>query len=339
MTGRWAERFVTSPWRWMLLPAWMLWRPPVNLRNTAYDHGWLQPQRLPVPVICVGNLSAGGTGKTPTVAWLGALLQQQGRRPAVISRGYGGHGEAAGNDEARMLHLPVHCNPNRYRAGLAAIAAGADCLLMDDGFQHRQLFRDLDLVCLDATRPWGRSDGRHGGTLPLGLLREGPQALRRADAAILTRCDQAPAGRLDSLRRDLAHLGIPVVSARHRPSGLRQGDCPIALSELRGRRVLLVSAIGHPVAFAATAQELGADIVSHQAFPDHHAWTKAEQAELLSAAEAEQATLLITAKDAVKWQSTVPWVLDVVLDLPPEDAKTLTALVLATLASSTATPR
>lgn len=303
-TAERAETLMTGPLRLLLVWPWLLYRPLVRLRNLLFDWGLRRARRLPVAVCSVGNIGLGGTGKTPVVALLGERLAARGLRPMVLSRGY--KGDAGGNDEAAMLDLPVRCDPVRVRAGRQAIADGATALVLDDGFQHRQLARDLDLVCIDATRPWGRADGRRGRTLPLGLLREAPAALGRADLLMVTRCDQVDAQRLERLVAQLERFGKPVLRCRHAPVALRElgADATRQPAELAGTRVVLASGIGNPGAFAATVRQLGAEPAAEHRFPDHHRFTAAEVAALLETAG--EAPLLITAKDAVKWLPLVP---------------------------------
>src|SRR5438876_5539483 len=170
----------------------------VHLRNWCYDRGWLPTHRPPVPVISVGNLTAGGTGKTPCVEYLARFLQARGLRPAVLSRGYRGNGRP--NDEALILEANLPDVPHLQgkdrvtRASQAVRVFGADVLILDDGFQHRRLRRDLDLVLIDAMNPWG-----HGRLLPRGLLREPISSLRRADAVIVTRLDQAQPAEIERI--------------------------------------------------------------------------------------------------------------------------------------------
>ncbi|MHC5067008.1 MAG: tetraacyldisaccharide 4'-kinase [Planctomycetota bacterium] len=294
-----AEQLLAGPVGWIALLPWLIYRPLVWARNRAFDLGLRRIQRLPCPVFSVGNIGVGGTGKTPVVAALGDLLGQRGRQPAVLSRGYRA-GADGSNEEARMLNLPVHCDPQRYRGGQAALAAGADVLILDDGFQHRQLQRDCDLICLDATRPWGRRDGQRGRTLPLGLLREGPAALHRASALIITRCDQVSADRLHALERSLQRLAKPILHCRHAPHALRHldGSDGPPLTSLDGSEVTLISGIGNPSAFAATARSLGCTIRAHQRHDDHHHFTTTDLER--AAAIAPATTILCTSKDAVK---------------------------------------
>lgn len=290
------DHLLRSPWRWLGLPGWCVYRPLVALRNTAYDLGWKPILRLPVPVISIGNLAVGGTGKTPMVAWIAAHLSSQGHRPAILMRGY--RSDANGtNDEARLFTAPVVCNADRVAGGQRAIADGATCLLLDDGFQHRRLHRDLDLVLIDATCPWGG-----GAVLPLGLLREGLGSLARAQAVIVTRSDQVDAAALAAIDRRLSRWNIPIMHARHAPVRLTslQGSDSSPPELLRGRPVLLASGIGNPVGFERTAAALGWSITGHRRFPDHHPFTQADADALAQAASAANATLVVTDKDAVK---------------------------------------
>lgn len=306
MDRRHGERLLDGPGPALALALAGPWQAAVAVRNACYDRGLARVRRLPVPVVSVGNLVLGGSGKTPLVAWLVDLLRARGRRPAVLSRGYRGGGKA--NDEARLLSAPVYCDPDRYAGGCLAVAEGADCLVLDDGFQHRRLHRDADLLCLDASRPWGRSDGRLGALFPLGRLRESPRALARAEAVVLTRCDQVSAGRLARLQAQVAGRVSTVVVGRHAPSRLvdlagADGGPP---SGLAGRRVRAVSAIGHPAAFERTLADCGAVVVGRDRFPDHHGYGRRELQAILTHARREGSLVVTTAKDAVKWRELLP---------------------------------
>jgi tetraacyldisaccharide 4'-kinase len=307
-----------------------------GLRGRLYDRGWLPLERVDVPVISVGNLTAGGTGKTPAVALLARELLGRGLRPGVASRGYRSGGDAA-NDEGRLLGqllpgVPLVQDPDRAR-GARSLLSVVDVILLDDGFQHRRLARDLDLVLVDATRPWGLPAIAGGAVcelLPRGLLRESPAALARADLILLTRADQVEERELDELSRQLEHWapGVPQARAVHRPLGLRSvgavgaagaagaaedgGEAP-PLGELAGRTVDLVSAVGNPEAFERTVRALGAEIAEHRRFWDHHAYAPGD----LEGLAADGRWLLTTAKDAVKLHGVVQrcFALDVELEI------------------------
>ena len=290
----------------------------LRARNRLYDRRLLPAARLGAAVVSVGNLTAGGTGKTPMVAWLARELDRRGRRVGVLSRGYGapraGSGNSAAfNEEGELLArllpgVPHVQDPDRVRGGQELVRRGCDCVLLDDGFQHRRLARDLDLVLVDATRPWGLAavDGAPPvrAVLPRGLLREPPSGLARADAIVLTRADQAGEEALARLEEELSALapGKPLARAAHRPSLVARHDPRGARVEalhpaaLAGRPVALVSAVGNPEAFERTARDLGADVRAVHRFPDHHRFTREEVAPLAR----DGALLLATAKDAVK---------------------------------------
>lgn len=274
-------------------------------RNGLYDAGLLPRARLAAPVVSVGNLSVGGTGKTPMVVWVARELERRGRRVGLLSRGYkASPGEL--NDEGRLMAelLPgvEHVqDADRVRGAGRLLRGGADVIVLDDGFQHRRLARDLDIVLVDATRPWGLpavGGAAVRSVLPRGLLREGVSGLARADSLVLTRSDAVSSSELAELEEELERLapGVPRALAEHRPSGLRRGQERLELGELDGRAVRLVSGIGNPGAFEATARSLGADVRGVHAFEDHHAYTR-EELEPLAARGDE---LLVTAKDAVK---------------------------------------
>jgi tetraacyldisaccharide 4'-kinase len=278
----------------------------VAARNAAYDAGLLGVARADVPVISIGNLTLGGTGKTPLVAWTAALLARLARRPAIASRGYGARpGETS--DEAAELAILLpgvpHCaDRDRRRAAARAVAAGADVVVLDDGFQHRRLARDLDVVAIDATDPFGC-----GHLFPRGLLREPLAGLARADAVVLTRSAAVDPPRRAAIRAALAAAcggRLPPVwaEADHRPVGLRTASGGTrSLDELRGRRVFAFAGIGNPAAFRATLVAHGAEVAAFRPLPDHHAYAAADLESLAREAAAARAELAVTTlKDLVK---------------------------------------
>lgn len=279
-----------------------------------------------MPVVCVGNLTLGGTGKTPLVAWVARRLAAGGRRPAIVSRGYGAaRGETS--DEAAELALLVPGVPHvadrdRVAGAGAAAAAGADCVVLDDGFQHRRLARDLDLVAIDATDPFGC-----GHLFPRGLLRERLAGLGRAHAAILTRVSGVPSARRAEIRARLtaacgSRMPRTWAEASHAPMGLRAPDgTRDELSWLAGRPVAAFAGIGNPGAFHATLRALGADVVAFRPFVDHHAYSRADLDDLAAWGKARGAAALVTTlKDLVK--------------LPASDALPLRALEIALVIES-----
>ncbi len=288
-------------------------------RRAVYDLGLAPSTRLSVPVISIGNLTAGGTGKTPAAAWLVGELQRRGLAPGLLSRGYGAaQGEV--NDEAQLLArlcpgVPHVQDPRRARGGAKLVERGVQAIVLDDGFQHRQLARDLDLVLVDATRPWGLPslDGAEPvcALLPRGLLREPRSSLARADAIVVTRSDQVAPAVIARLEADLARFapGRPLARAVHAPRAWRtERGQERPLAELAGREVDVASALGNPQAFEATLRTLGLAIREHRVFPDHHRYERAELEGL-----GGTRPLVVSAKDAVKLVPLgIPhWCLDV----------------------------
>jgi tetraacyldisaccharide 4'-kinase len=281
----------------------------VALRRAAYDVGVAPSERVDVPVVSVGNLSTGGTGKTPFCAFLVRELELRGLRPGICSRGYRSEPGRELNDEGRLLArlcpgvLQIQ-DKDRARGARELVAKGAGSIVLDDGFQHRRLQRDLDFVLVDATRPWGLPPAQAGdpsvcALLPRGLLREPPRSLARADAIVITRATTRPLAELTARIQELAP-GRPILCTDHRPARLRDergAERPIA--DLAGRTVDLVSAIGNPEAFEASVTAAGAKIRAHRVFEDHHGYAAEDVAGL-----GEDGTWLVTtAKDAVKLES------------------------------------
>jgi tetraacyldisaccharide 4'-kinase len=278
----------------------------VRSRNTAYDLGLLPSSGVPVPVISIGNLTLGGTGKTPLVAWAARTLDAAGLRPAIVSRGYGAaRGEM--NDEAAELglllpHVPHVADRDRVAAARTAVAAGARSVVLDDGFQHRRLARDLDIVAVDATDPFGC-----GRLFPRGLLREPLAGIARADAIVLTRAGLVDDRRRGEIRAAFARAcghRMPEVWAEsmHRPVGLRLASgLTLPLEHLRHARAAAFAGIGNPEAFGATLHELGAAPLGLRAFPDHHRYTDEDLDRVAAWGRSLGADLLVTTlKDLVK---------------------------------------
>ncbi|MBL6720408.1 MAG: tetraacyldisaccharide 4'-kinase [Planctomycetes bacterium] len=306
----------------LLAPPAVLMGWASRLRAALYDRRLLGAFEAGVPVVSLGNLTAGGTGKTPAAVLVVELLHALGHRPALLSRGYGAR-EGAPNDEAlelaRLLPGVDHVqDPDRVAGARRLVDRGATAIVLDDGFQHRRLAREVDLVLIDATRPLGLPAPAAGGEpveafLPRGLLREPPTALARAHAILLTRTDQVGAAALEALEVRVAGWapGVPVLHTRHAPARLLTPEGPRPLEEFAGTEVRLLSGIGNPGAFEATARSLGAHIREHRAHPDHHAF----RAEDLP--EREGPPILCTLKDASKLEALGlrPWVLEVRLEV------------------------
>ncbi len=287
-----------------------VYRTVVQQRNRAYDRQPRKSVSLPVPVISVGNLTTGGTGKTPLVRWLAGLLQCAGCRPVIVSRGYGSrHGQP--NDEARELALylpevPHVQNPDRVAAARAAMDQySAGSIVMDDGFQHRRLHRDLDIVLVDATCPFGFDH-----LLPRGLLREPVESLARASAVVITRCNLVTRPALDDLVRQIETI-LPrqrIAGAEFEMRELWNLDGTAGpLDELAGQPVVAFCGIGNPAAFREALTRQSIQLVDFVEWPDHHRYGIEDIRHLQSRARDHAASrLLCTVKDLVKIRELRP---------------------------------
>ena len=306
-------------------------------------------QSVGLPVISVGNITAGGTGKTPCIIRIAELLQSEGRHPAIISRGYKSGMEKEGGlvsdghsilatqkmagDEPYMMALklpgvPVLVGKDRISSARKAKELGADILLMDDGFQYWSMKRDRDIVLLDCTNPFG-----YGHALPRGLLREPLDSLRRASLFVLTKSDQVGPGKTEDIKGRLRQLAglVPVITSCHSPSAVtaygewKAGKERAPLGRTRGKRAYLVSGIGNPAAFAETAKEAGLFLTGEMAFDDHHDYTDEDIRNAESEGRRYGADMIVvTEKDAVKMmnlssikKSTIPfYVLEIEMTFP-----------------------
>jgi tetraacyldisaccharide 4'-kinase len=276
----------------------------VAWRNSGYDSGRRPIERVGVPVISVGNLTLGGSGKTPMVEWLARWLRARDVRVTIISRGYGAEAGAQ-NDEAleleeRLPDVPHLQNPDRVEAARVAIEEfECQAIVLDDGFQHRRLARDLDLVLIDALEPFG-----FGHIFPRGTLREPLAGLRRAHAVALSRADLVEPTERARLKEAVKRYAPNAVwlEVAHAPRRLVSSTGETrSLDDLAGQRVAAFCGIGNPAGFRRTLERLGATIVGFREFPDHHAYDRADIEALAEWAERLDAALLVcTAKDLVK---------------------------------------
>jgi tetraacyldisaccharide 4'-kinase len=328
-SGRWLER------RWygdvpplLLQPLSAVYGLAVRLRRTCYAHGWLASRSPGVPVVVVGNLTVGGTGKTPLVIWLATALGAAGHRPGIVLRGYGsrvraarlvGTADAAAEvgDEAlllaRRLAVPVAVGTDRVAAARLLARRGCTVVLSDDGLQHLALRREFAVVVIDGARGFG-----NGALLPAGPLREQPSALDMLDAVVIHGEDAHHVGR----GRGTLHMRLLPVSLREVRTEREQ-----SLDALRGASVHAVAGIGHPQRFFAMLRSLGAQPVEH-AFPDHHAY-RARDLQF-----DDDRRIVMTEKDAVKciaFADERTWYLRVAADLPEPDGTRLLRAVLASV--------
>ncbi len=276
----------------------------VRWRNRRFDRGWATMHRVPVPVVSVGNLTLGGTGKTPLVEWIAREFRRHGIGVAVVSRGYGA---AAGtrNDEAlelarRLPDVPQLQDPDRVAAAERAIEQfHSQVILLDDAFQHRRIARDLDIVVLDAVEPFG-----FGRVFPRGTLREPVSGLQRADLLVLSRADMAAADRRADIRRTaLAHARrAGWVECCHAPVALvNDGGDESPVAALSGQPVAAFCGLGNPAGFRHSLAACGLEPVAFRAFPDHHPYRREDLAALADWGREHSAEALVcTCKDLAK---------------------------------------
>lgn len=302
----------------VLPPLSLLYDAVTRARLSLYRRGTFHTAKLERPVISVGNITTGGTGKTPLVEWVARAIAAEGKKVCILTRGYGRkdpHLQVIVSDGYSVLASPgeagdepfllatklaglaaVISSADRFTAGQEAIKDfGAECFVLDDAFQHLRLARDLNIVTIDATNPWGG-----GSLLPHGRLRENPAGLTRADCVVMTRCDLVD--NTDALRQDILRLaGDRPVFVSHmravRVSPLKNGGQPLAATA----RVAAFCAVGNPSSFFANLRGAGYELTIEKSFPDHHIYSQTEIDSLVhSANESGAGALMTTAKDAVK---------------------------------------
>ena len=263
----------------------------------TYKVGIRKVHKAGLPVVSVGNLTLGGTGKTPLVMFLADYLVSSGRRPAILTRGYGG-------DENRMLtdelaEVPVYVGQDRVRSAKEAKRKGAEILILDDGYQHRRLERDLNLLLLDSVSPFG-----NGCLFPRGILREPESAIERADMIVLTKTDRLSMNRRKDLVTHLSRMapGKPIILSRHRPSFLSDvTDASYAAESICGKKVSLVSGIADPDYLSFMVEGLGATIVSRIDYIDHHSYSQSDINHIEESSRHHGSeNIIITKKDYVK---------------------------------------
>ena len=314
----------------------------VDRRSAWYDRGVFRRHRVSVPVISVGNVTAGGTGKTPLVEWIARTLAAEGLRPCIVTRGYrrkakgrivASNGteisatlEEAG-DEAFMLaeslkgKAAVVCDVDRVAGASWAIEnLKSDVIILDDGFQHRRLARDLDIVTVDATKPWG-----NGNLLPAGTLREPLAALSRADCFVITRADDTV--QTAALRAELRKLNAeaPILASVVKLSQVRAlANGPDAPLDPKGHAIAAFCAIGNPESFFALLKRAGFEMKYERAFRDHHRFRQSDLDRVEDGARKAGAELLLTtAKDAGKLRELklgMPcYVVEIAIDIAPSE--------------------
>jgi tetraacyldisaccharide 4'-kinase len=310
-----------------LTPLGRLYGVAMRARRALYGSGRLRTHKLGLPVISVGNLTTGGTGKTPLVEWIGRELARTGKRVCILTRGYGrdkpgarvvvSDGRQILSDAAEAGDEPLLLAESLK--GLAAVISDADrvaaagwavdnlhseVFVLDDGFQHLRLARNLNILTIDAANPWGNRK-----LLPAGILRESPTELARADCVVITRTDEATA--VAELRSEIVALNheIPIFSSRMRVSGIRDVHSQLVQSsivqkEIRGSTISAFCGIGNPESFFSLLRRAGYQPAYTQAFRDHHTYTQSDLDRVVRKSVARSAQILLTtAKDEVKLRS------------------------------------
>ncbi len=308
-----------------LAPLGMVYARAVDIRNAMFDRGWFRSYDLGAPTISIGNLTTGGTGKTPLVATVAEILLDRGERVCILTRGYGrkdassrvlvADGDATLTDAETGGDEPVELA--RQLAGKAVIIAEADrvaaaewalkkfgitAFILDDGFQHRRARRDLDIVCIDAIRPCG-----NGHVIPAGTLRESFKHLSRADAIVVTRANLVDS--TDALVAQLRdrNASAPIFFAFNRIAAVSSIEDfisgKVATYNDKTRRVVAFCGIGNPENFFSQLRKDGFDVVATKTFADHHRYTARDIADLNLLVWGHTSRVLITtAKDAVKFK-------------------------------------
>jgi tetraacyldisaccharide 4'-kinase len=326
---------------WWLAPLSFLYGAIMGLRGFLYRIGLRHRTRLPVPVVVIGNLTVGGTGKTPLVAWLATHLAACGLRVAIVSRGYGGRARGVTRvtlhsrpsevgDEplllARRAQATVFVGKDRVAAAKQAVADGADIVLSDDGLQHLRLVRDCEIVVIDGQRGFG-----NGCLLPRGPLREAPRRLRRVNAVVVN-------GALRNgftLPRFVTGTAFTMKMIPGDARPVSGGGALRALSSFRGSGVHAVAAIGNPQRFFDMLRDSGLNLYEHP-MPDHHPFKSGDLN------FGDDLPVLMTEKDAVKCASFADarcWYVPVTAEFPEEQGRALVDLVIARINAFNATKR
>jgi len=277
-----------------------LYRGALNAVDWSYLSGLKKEHDIPVPVISVGNITLGGTGKTPFTVYIADHFSATGKKPAVLMRGYG-------DDEHKMLSdtLPdirVYPGRNRLKKSRDALKDGADLMILDDGYQHRKIRRDLNILLLDCPAPFG-----NGFLFPRGILREPVSAVKRADIVIITKSDSVDREQKDRIVNRVKGLvpGIPVLTAAHEPVSVSDitGNT-YSLEVIRGKRICAVSGIADPGYFEFTIKKTGGIPSKYFRFPDHYCYSQRDIDRIYAGClGANSELILVTGKDFVKMKT------------------------------------
>lgn len=279
----------------------------IRFRNFLYSAGWLKTHQVDAAVISIGNITVGGTGKTPLVVWLCKEIENlksqiSNCNCAILTRGYKSQTQQQTSkiDEVAILsescpNAKVIVNPDRVAGAAEAIGKyGTKILILDDGFQHRRIARDMDIVAIDATQPFG-----NGRIFPAGLLREPVSSLKRVDAAVITRSDQIADTELNKIEKTIQQINQKIIIIRsiHAPVNVQTADNKkYDLEQLKGKKVFAFCGIGNPDAFMTTIKNLGTELVGSRVYNDHYHYTENCLAEIHKHANSLKADLILTTR-------------------------------------------
>ncbi|MBN1353500.1 MAG: tetraacyldisaccharide 4'-kinase [Candidatus Omnitrophica bacterium] len=285
--------------KYLLLPLSYIYGLLITCHNFLYGRGLMQGYKASVPVISVGNITLGGTGKTPFVVMLAELLTTKSKKPAVLIRGYGEDEWVMLQDKLKKCDIEVFVGRDRVKSSIEAGNRGASGIILDDGFQHRRLARNLDIVLLDSTNPFGNM-----ALFPRGILREPASSLRRAHVIVLTKADKGKKS-LPALEREIAKIapGKIIAKAIHKPFALLDPETGEVkgLSAMSKKTVCLVSAVCDGSYFRYTMENIGAMVGLEFIFPDHHDYRKRELKNILKACQTKGISDIVTTeKDYAK---------------------------------------
>lgn len=277
----------------------LIYAVAISVRGLLYKAGLFASSRVPIKIISVGNLTLGGTGKTPFVITLARILKDQlHKEMAILIRGYGWDEQAL--LKKKLLDIPILVGKDRAKSAHRAIRLyGVDTALLDDGFQHWELSRDLDIVLVDSSSPFG-----NGCLFPRGILREPKEAMKRADVAVLTKADRGR-GDIETLKRNLLGINAKLIfaEAEHKPKHFYDTRTKkiFDISFVKGKKVVCLSSIGDPEYFQEIIKKLGAEVATHIVYMDHHNYSQKDRDNILNICNEKSFEFIITTeKDVVK---------------------------------------
>ncbi len=284
--------------RFLLSAATVPYSAAVRARNYLYDKEVLKSRPVQAVVISIGNITTGGTGKTPLVIWLYNFLRDKNINPAILTRGYKTGTRDIQTDEPALLasncpDADIIVNPDRLSGAKTAVNTfGSKLLILDDGFQHRRLDRELDIVTIDATQPFG-----YGKILPAGVLREPLNCLRRADAVVLTHCEKMPDERIEKIENTIRKIKPNITIARsiHQPVSIQYKDGSEQPAEkLQSKKVYAFCGIANPESFQRLIENLGAKLTGTKFFNDHHRYSRSDLDQICRTAESLNSEIVLT---------------------------------------------